>query len=150
MYRMRWNALTALLALGVFGRWGSPAAAQYIGGGAPLAPASYYAPVYYYVPGPGSYSPVYYYATEQAAGAYSYAAPAPLVPSSVVVPSGSSGWIYPAPSNFGRRVASNSLGLEPESLPAQIAEDTAPVPVAPRLGPTWRVGWWRGQRWRIW
>jgi hypothetical protein len=39
----------------------------------------------------------------------------------------------------------NNFGLEPESLPAQIAEDIAPAPAAPRLGPTWRANLWRGR-----
>src|SRR5262245_17471185 len=127
MNRMRSLALPACLALGGPGVWGSSAAAQYVGGGT-------------------AYAPVYYYAPQQAAGPYYYAAPAPYFRHWVVVPGGSSGRNYPAPS--GRPVPWHNFGLEPESLPAQIAEDTAPASVAPRLGPPWRAGWWRGRTWR--
>jgi hypothetical protein len=126
MNRMRSVALPALLALGGLSLWGSTAAAQYGGGG------TAYAPGYYYAPGPGYY----------------YAAPAPSFRSAVVVPGGWSGRRYPAPARSGRPVPSPNSGLEPESLPAQIAENIAPAPAAPRPGPAWRSGWWRGRTWR--
>ena len=141
MNRMRSMALPALSALGGLGLWGSSAAAQYVGGG------TAYAPGYYYAPGPGSYGSGYYYVLQPAAGPY-YVATAPPFRSSVVVPGGSSGWYYPAPAPSGRPVPGHNFGLEPESLPAQIAEDIAPAPAAPGLGPTWRAGWWRGRTWR--
>jgi len=141
MNRMRSMALPALSALGGLGLWGSSAAAQYVGGGTPSAPG------YYYAPGPGSYGSGYYYVLRPAAGPY-YVAPAPSFRSSVVVPDGSSGWYYPAPAPSGRPVPGHNFGLEPESLPAQIAEDIAPAPAASGLGPTWRAGWWRGRTWR--
>ena len=151
MSRMRSMAPPALLALGGLGLWGSSAAAQYVGGG------TAYAPGYYYAPGPGSYGSGYYYAPRPAAGFYYYAppapyyaAPAPSLRSSVVVPGGSSGWLYPAPTSSGRPAPWHNSGLEPQSLPAQIAEDIAPAPAAPGLGPTWRAGWWRGRTWRSW
>ena len=148
MSRMRSMALPALLALGGLGLWGSSAAAQYVGGG------TAYAPGYYYAPGLGYYSSGYYYAPRPAAGPYFYAAPAPYYAapapsfrSSVVVPGGSSGRNYPAPAPSGRPVPGHNFGLEPESLPAQIAEDIATTPATPGLGPTWRAGWWRGRIW---
>ena len=137
MNRRRSMALPALWALGSLVLWGSSAAAQYVGGGTA------------YAPGPGYYGSGYYYAVRPAAGPY-YAAPAPSFRSSVVVPGGSSGWYYPAPAPSGRPVPGHNFGLEPESLPAQIAEDIAPAPAAPGLGPTWRAGWWRGRTWRSW
>ena len=137
MYRMRSMARPALLALGSLGLWGSSAPAQYVVGG------TAYAPVYGYAPVPGSYGSAYYCAPRQAAGPYYYAAPAPSFGPSVLVPVGPSGRNYP-----GRPGPSYNFGLEPESLPAQIAEDIAPAPAAPGLGPTWRAGWWRGRTWR--
>jgi hypothetical protein len=119
MNRMRPMGLPALLALGGLGLWGSSAAAQYVGGG------TAYAPGHYYVVGPGSYGSGYYYAPRPVAGPY-YAAPAPS----------------------GRPVPSRNSGLQPESLPAQIAEGIAPAPAAPRLGPPRSTGWWRGRMWR--
>ena len=149
MYRMRPMALPALLALGGLGLWGSSTSAQYVGGG------TAYAPGYYYTPGPGYYGSGYYYAPRPAAGPYYYAAPAPYytVPassfrSSVWILGGSSGRNYPAPAPSGRPVTSRRFGLEPESLPAQIAEDIAPAPATPRLGPTRLASWWRGRIWR--
>src|SRR5262245_53971974 len=141
MNRMRPMGLPALLALGSLGLWGSSAAAQYVGDG--IA----YAPRHYYVVGPGYYGSGYYYAPRPVAGPYS-AAPAPSFRSSVVVPGGSSGRNYPAPAPSRRPVPWPNFGLGPESLPAQIAEETTPAPAAPRLGPTWRAGWWRGRTWR--
>ena len=150
MSRMRSMALPALLALGGLGLWGSSAAAQYVGGG------TAYAPGYYYTPSPGYYSPGYYASQRPAAGAYYYAAPAPYYyaapapyytapapssRSSVVVPYGSSGWNYPAPPG-----PLYKFGLEPESLPAQIAEDTIPASATPGPGTRWRAGW--GRMWR--
>ena len=137
MYRMRPMALPALLALGGLGLWGSSTSAQYVGGG------TAYAPVYGYPPGLGSYGSAYYCAPQQAAGPYYYAAPAPSFGPSVLVPVGPSGRNYP-----GRPGPSYNFGLEPESLPAQIAEDIAPARVSPGPGPTWRAGWWRGRTWR--
>jgi len=142
MNRMLSTALPALLALGGLGLSGSPAAAQYVRGG------TGYAPGYYYAPGPVYYGSGYYYAPRPAAGPYYYAAPAPSFRSSVVVPGGSSGRNYPAPAPSSRPVPSHNSGLEPESLPAQIAENIAPTPAAPNLGPTWRASWWRGWTWR--
>ena len=150
MTRMRSMALPALLALGGLGLWGSSAAAQYVGGVTAYAPGPvYYAPGYYYAPRPAvglyySPTPGPYYA---APGPY-YAAPAPRFRSSVVVPGGSRGWNYPAAPSSGRPVPWRGSGLEPESLPAQIAENIAPTPAAPNLGPTWRASWWRGRTWR--
>ena len=148
MPRLRSMILPALLALGGIGLWSSSAAAQYVGGGTP------YAPRYDSAPGPGYYGSGYVYAPRPAAGFYYYAAPAPYdaapapsFRSSVVVPGGSSGRNYPARLS-GRPVPLHNFGLEPESLPAQIAEDIAPAPVAPGLGPTWRPSWWRGRTWR--
>ena len=155
MNRMRSMALPALLALGGLGLWGSSAAAQYVGGG------TAYAPGYYYAPGPVYYAPGYYYAPRPAAGLYYsptpapyyatpgpyYAAPAPSFRSSVVVPGGSGGWNYPAHPSSGRPVPWRGSGLEPESLPAQIAEDIIPASTTPGPGPSWRAGWWRGRIW---
>ena len=143
MSRMRSMAPPALLALGGLGLSGSSAAAQYVGGG------TAYAPGHYYVAVPGYYGSGYYYAPQPAAGSY-YAAPAPSSRSSIVVPGGSSGWYYPvpAPAPSGRPVPWHNSGLEPESLPAQIAEDIAPARAAPGRGPTWRASWWRGRMWR--
>jgi hypothetical protein len=135
MNRMRSMALPALLALGGLGLWGSSAAAQYAGGGT------------VYTPGPGYSGSGYYYVLRPAAGPY-YAAPAPSVRPSIVVPGGSSGWYYPAPASSGRPVAWRNSGLEPQSLPAQIAEDIAPSHTSPRLGPTWYTSGWRGRTWR--
>jgi hypothetical protein len=130
--------LPALLALGGLGLWGSSAAAQYVGGGTA------------YAPGPGYYSSGYYYVLQPAGGLH-YVAPASAFRSSIVVPGTSSGWYYPAPAPSGRPLSSRSFGLEPQSLPAQIAEDIAPAHTAPRLGPTSRAGWWRGRTWpRTW
>ena len=151
MSRMRSMALPALLALGGLGLWGSSAAAQYVGGG------TAYAPGYYYTPGYGYYGSGYYNSPQPAAGLYYYpasapyyAAPAPSFRSWVVVPGGSIGRDYPARVSDGP-VPLHKFGLEPESLPAQIAEDIAPAPVAPGLGTTWRAGGWRGRTWRrIW
>ena len=143
MNRMRSMALPALLALGGLGLCGPKAAAQYVGGG------TAYAPGYYYAPGPGYYGSGYYYAPRPAAGPYYYAAPAPPFRSSVVVPGGSGGWNYPASVPSGRPATSHNFGLEPESLPAQIAEDIAPAPAAPKLGPRWTASSWRGRTWRI-
>jgi hypothetical protein len=137
MYRASSMALPALLALGGLDPWGSSASAQYVGG------ATAYPPVYYYAPNPGSYGSAYYYASRQAAGPYYYVAPARSFRSPVLVPVGPSGRNDP-----GRHGPLYNSGLEPESLPAQIAEDLAPAPVAPGPGATWRAGWWRGQRWR--
>ena len=137
MHRMRSITLPALLALGDLGLWGSSAPAQYVGGG------TAYAPVYSYAPVPSSYRWPYYCAPQQAVGPYCYAAPAPSFRPSVLVPVGPSGRNYP-----GRPGPLDNFGLEPESLPAQIAEDTAPAPAAPRLGQTWRASRWRGWTWR--
>jgi hypothetical protein len=137
MYRTSSMVLPALLALGGLGLWGSSAPAQYVGGG------TAYTPVYNYAPGPGSYGSAYYYAPRQAAGPYYYAAPTRSFRSSVPVPVGPSGRNYP-----GRPGPLYNFGLEPESLPAQIAEDISPAPVAPGPGTTWRAGWWRGRTWR--
>jgi hypothetical protein len=133
MYRIRPMALPALLALGGLGLWGSSAPAQYVGGG------TAYAPVYGYTPGFGSYGSAYYRAPQQAAGPYSYAAPAPSFRPSVLVPVAPSGRNYPASPG-----PLYNHGLEAESLPAQIAENIAPARVAPGPVTTWRPGW----RWR--
>jgi hypothetical protein len=119
MNRMRPMGLAALLALGGPGPWGSSAAAQYAGGG--IA----YAPGHYYVVGPGYYGPGYYQAPRPVAGPY-----------------------YAAPALSGRPVPLRNFGLEPESLPAQIAEGIAPAPAAPRPSSTWRSSRWRGRMWR--
>jgi hypothetical protein len=136
MYRMRPMVLPALLALGGLGLWGSSAPAQYVGGG------TAYASVYNYAPNPGSYGSAYYYAPRQAAGPYYYAAPARSFRSPVLVPVGPSGRNEP-----GRPGLSYNFGLEPESLPAQIAEDLAPARVAPGPGTPWRSGWRWGRTW---
>jgi hypothetical protein len=133
---MRSMALPALLALGRLGLGGSSAAAQYVGSG------TAYAPGYYYAPGPGSYGSASYCAPQQAAGPYYNAAPAPSFRPSVLVPVGPSGRNYP-----GRPGPLYNFGLEPESLPAQIAEDIAPAPVAPGPGTTGRAGWRWGRTW---
>ena len=142
MNRMRSMGLPALLALSSLGLWGSSAAAQYVGGRNASAPR------HDYVVGPGYYGSGYYYAPRPSAGPYSYAAPAPSFRSPVVVPGGLSGRNYPTPAPSSRPVPLHSFGLEPESLPAQIAENIAPAPAAPGLGPTWRSSWWRGRMWR--
>src|SRR5262249_48680288 len=92
-------ALPALLALGALGLWGSSAAAQTVGGGAA------YAPGYYYAPSPVCFGSGYNYAARQATGSYYsprsapyYAARAPSFRTSLMVPGGSSGTNYPAPS----------------------------------------------------
>ena len=121
MNRMCSMALPALSALGGLVLWGSSATAQYLGGRPPDAPVYYYTPGYYYAPGSGYYGSGYSYAPRPTAGPYYYAAPRP--------------------------VPSHSFGLEPESLPAQIAEDIASGP-ASRLGPTRPTSWWRGRTWR--
>jgi hypothetical protein len=141
MNRMRPMRLPALLAMSGLGLWGSSASAQYVGG------RNAYAPRHYYAVGPGYYGSGYSYAPRPVAGPYSAAA-ASSFRSSVVVPGGLNGRNYPAPAPSGRPVLPHNFGLEPESLPAQIAEDIAPAPAAPRLGPTWRAGWWRGRMWR--
>jgi hypothetical protein len=133
---MRSMALLALLMLGGLGLGGSSAAAQYGGGG------TAYAPGYYYAPGPGSYSSAYYCVPQPAAGPYYYAAPTPSSRSSVLVPVGPSGRNYPASPG-----PLYNYGLEAESLPAQIAEDIAPAPVAPGPGTTGRAGWRWGRTW---
>jgi hypothetical protein len=145
---MRSMALPALLALGGMDLWGSSAAAQYVGG------VSAYAQGYYCAPGPSYYGSGFGYVPRPAANFY-YAAPAPInaapaptFRSSVVVPGGSSGWIYPAPASSGRPAHWRNSGLEPQSLPAQIAEDIAPDRAAPEPGPTRYSGWWRGRTWR--
>jgi hypothetical protein len=145
MNRMRSVALPALWSLGGLGLWGSSATAQYVGGGTP------YAPGYYYAQGPGYYGSGYYYATQPTASPYYYVAPAPYyaapAPSlrySVRVLGRASGRNYPAPSD--RPVPLRKFGLEPQSLPAQIAEDIAPAP-ASRLGPTQPASRWRGRTW---
>ena len=135
MNRMRSMVLPAVLALGGLGLWGSSAAAQYVGGGTA------------YAPGTGYYGSGYGYALRPAASPY-YAPPAPSSRSSIVVPGGSGGWYYPAPAASGRPLPWHNSGLEPQSLPAQIAEDIAPAPTAPRLGPTWHTNRWRGRTWR--
>ena len=137
MYRTSSMVLPALLALGGLGLWGSSAPAQYVGGG------TAYAPVYGYTPGFGSYGSAYYRAPQQAAGPYSYAAPAPSFRPSVLVPVGPSGRNYPAPTG-----PLYNYGLEAESLPAQIAEDIVPASATPRVGPTWGANRWRGRMWR--
>src|SRR5262245_601729 len=107
MNRMRPMGLPALLALGGLSLWGSSAAAQqYVGGGIT------YAPGHYYAVGPGNYGSGYYYAPRPVAGPY-----------------------YAAPASSGRPVRSRNMGLEPQSLPAQLAEDIAPAPAGPRSGP---------------
>src|SRR5262249_26918914 len=137
MSRMRSMVLPALLALGGLGLWGSSAAAQYVGGGTAFAPGYRYAPGHYYAPRPAP--GLYYYA----APAPYYVAPARSVRSSVLVPVGASARNYPAAPG-----PLHHFGLEPESLPAQIAEDIAPAPTTPRPGPTWRASWWQGRTWR--
>jgi hypothetical protein len=149
MPRLRSMILPTLLALGGMGLWCSSAAAQYVGGG------TAYTQGYGSAPGPGYYGSGFDYAPRPAAGFYYYAppapyyaAPAPSLRSSVVVPGGSSGWLYPAPTSSGRPAPWHNSGLEPQSLPAQIAEDIAPARAAPRLGPTRYSGWWQGRTWR--
>jgi hypothetical protein len=148
MNRMHSMALPALLALGGLGLWSSSAAAQYVGGG------TAYAPVYYYAPGPSYYGPVYYFVPRAAAGPYYYTPPASYYAApttsfrySVVVPGGSSGWNNPALAAYRRPVPSPNSGLEPESLPAQLAEDIAPAPAVPSLRRPWRPNWWWGRTW---
>jgi hypothetical protein len=143
MTRMRSMAPPALLALVGLGLWGSSAAAQYVVGGTAYAPGYYYGPGYYYAPGPVSYGSGYDYAPRPAAGPYYAPAPAPSYRSSVLVPVGPSGRNYP-----GRPGPLYHYGLEPESLPAQIAEDTIPASATPRPGPTWGASRWRGRMWR--
>jgi hypothetical protein len=134
---MRSMALPALLALGGLGLWGSSAAAQYVGGG------TAYAPGYDYAPGPGYYAPGYDHAPRPAAVPYYYAAPAPSFRPSVLVPVAPRGRNYPvSPGPL------YNYGLEPESLPAQIAEDIVPASATPRVGPTWGANRWRGRMWR--
>jgi hypothetical protein len=156
MSRLRSIILPALFALGGMSLWSSSAAAQYVGGG------TAYTQGYGSAPGPGYYGSGFAYAPRPAAGFYYSAAPAPYSAapapysaapapsfrSSVVVPGGSSGWIDPAPTSFGRPAARHNSGLEPYSLPAEIAEDIAPARAAPRLSPTRYSGWWRGRTWR--
>ena len=139
MNRMHPMGLPALLALSSLGLWGSSAAAQYVVG------RNAYAPSQYYVVGPGYYGSGYYYAPRPVAGPYSAAAPS--FRPSVVVPGGFSGRNYPAPAPSGRPVPSHTFGLEPESLPAQIAENIAPARVAPGTGTPWRSGWRWGRTW---
>ena len=124
MNRMRSMTLPALLALGGLGLWDSSAAAQY------------YAPSYYYAPGPGYYGSGYYYARAAGRGALLRGRRPHPSGHSVVAPGGSSGRNYPAPAPSGFPVPLHNSGLVPASLPAQIAEDIAPAPAAPRLGPT--------------
>jgi hypothetical protein len=135
---MRPMALPALLALGALGRWGSSAAAQYVGGG------TAYAPGYYFAPGLVYYAPGYDYPPRPAAGAYYDAAPAPSFRPPVLVPVGPKGRNHPASPG-----PLYNYGLEAESLPAQIAEDIAPARAAPAPGAPWRSGWrWRRARGR--
>jgi hypothetical protein len=154
--------LPAFLALGAVSLWGSCAAGQYARAVTTIPRGSYYVavpaypgPVYYYAASPGYYAQRYYPAPPQAPGLYSYAAPtgyslAPgaLHESVVVVPGVSGGWTYPAPVTSYRPVPSRTFGLEPQSTPAQIAEEIAPAATTPRLGPSSRATWRRGWIWR--
>jgi hypothetical protein len=143
-------ALPALMALGGLGLWSSSAAAQYGGG------VTAYAPGYYYAPVPVYYGRTYDYAPRSATGphyyvlpARYYVAPPPTSQPALVDPGVSSGWSYSAPARFGRAAPSHTFGLEPESLPAEIAEEIAPATAAQRLAPTWHAPWWRGRiRWK--
>jgi hypothetical protein len=142
--------LPALFALGILGVWSSSSAAQYVGGVSAYGPGYYYATArvyhgqtYYYYFAPQSVTgPSYYVPARQ------YVAPPPTSQPVLVNPGVSSGWSYSAPGRSSRAAPSPSLGLEPESLPAQTAEEIAPATAAQWQAPPRRTPWWqRRMRW---